>query len=277
MRIGIVQMAVADGDVEANVAKAEGFIRQIASERPDLVLLPELWTTGYACEQWADLAARKTPEVVARLAALARATGVTIGGTMVTQREDGALVNRFTLTTPDGETPVAYDKSHLFSPMREKEFLAPGTSRIHAQVPTSSETPGRTTTAALSICYDLRFPGMYRASAHEGAELYLVASAWPQPRCAILRTLATARAMENQAFLALSNRVGPAADGSTFCGGSMVVGPAGDILLDLGSTDEGIGVAEVKMRTVTMARSMLAVLEDDIELVGSLTASSLQR
>jgi len=265
-------MAVVDGDVEANVAKAEGFIRQVAAERPDVVLLPELWTTGYTCERWSEIAERQTPQVMVRLAALARETGVTIGGTMVTQRDDGALANRFTLTTPSGEVTASYDKSHLFSPMREKEFLAPGTARVHAQVPTSSETPGRTTTTALSICYDLRFPGMYRASAHEGAELYLVASAWPQPRCAILRTLATARAMENQAFLALSNRVGPAADGTTFCGGSMVVAPAGEILLDLGGSDEGVGVAEVKMRTVTMARSMLAVLEDDIELVGSLIA-----
>jgi predicted amidohydrolase len=272
MRIGIVQMAVVDGDVEANVAKAEGFIRRIAADRPDIVLLPELWTTGYACDQWGEVADQATPGVVSHLASLAKETGATIGGTMVTRREDGALVNRFTLTAPDGETSAVYDKSHLFSPMREKEFLAPGTARVHAQVPTSSETPGRTTTAALSICYDLRFPGMYRQSAHDGAELYLVASAWPQPRCAILRTLATARAMENQAFLALSNRVGPAADGTMFCGGSMIVAPAGEILLDLEGTDEGIGVVEVKMRTVTMARSMLAVLEDDIELVDSLTA-----
>jgi predicted amidohydrolase len=183
---------------------------------------------------------------------------------MVTRRPDGALANRFTLTAPDGSTPVAYDKSHLFGPMREKEFLAPGTTRVHTKI--------GTTPAALSICYDLRFPGMYRESAHEGTELYLVASAWPRPRCGVLRTLATARAAENQAFLALCNRAGPGADGTVFCGGSMVVAPDGEILLDLGS-DEAIGAIDVKMRLATVARSLLAVLSDDMALGSSPIAS----
>jgi predicted amidohydrolase len=271
MRIALVQMAVTDGDVNANVTKAEAFIRQIAPERPDVILLPELWTTGYACEQWSALADEATPRVAQQLVSLAGAVGATIGGTMVTRRGDGALVNRFSLTAPSGEIVAEYDKSHLFAPMREKEFLEPGTARVHVPISAQEGTSSKTATAALSICYDLRFPGMYRASAHEGAELYLVASAWPEPRCAIQRTLATARAMENQAFLALCNRVGPASDGTTFCGGSMVVAPAGEILLDL-KGDEGVGVADVKVRMVTMARSMLAVLKDDVDIVSSLIA-----
>jgi predicted amidohydrolase len=269
MRIGVVQMAVTDGNVETNVARAETLIREVVAKGAasgqgalDVVLLPELWTTGYACEMWGEVADRATPQVLGRLSALCIELGVRIGGTMVTRRDDGGLANRFTLIGSNGNVQMTYDKSHLFSPMREKEFLAPGSARAHTDV---NGTP-----AALSICYDLRFPGMYRASAHEGVELFLVASAWPQPRCAALRTLATARAVENQAFLVLCNRVGPAADGTQFCGGSMVVSPIGEILLDLGSS-EGVGVADIRIREAALTRSMLRVLDDEIAGVDQFT------
>ncbi len=254
-------MAVADGDVAANVTKAELLLRGVASgaasatARPDVALLPELWTTGYAHDAWPVVADGHTPEIARRIEALSAELGMLIGGTMVSRRDDGALVNRFTLAFPDRRASVTYDKSHLFAPMRETEFLAPGATRVHTTV---GSTP-----AALSICYDLRFPKMYRASAHGGAELFLVASAWPEPRCATLRTLATARAVENQAFLALCNRAGPAADGTHFCGGSMVVGPTGEILLDLGR-EEGVGVAELQIREVRATRAMLRVLADEV-------------
>lgn len=262
MRIAIVQMAVSDGNVAENVARAESYIQEAtAGERPDIVLLPELWTTGYAHEMWAEVADRETPVVMERFGELSATLNVSIGGSMVTRRADGQLVNRFSVITPAG-TRAEYDKSHLFSPMREKEFLAPGTSRVHASVPFGGE--GKEVNAAMSICYDLRFPRMYRASAHEGVELFLVPSAWPEPRCVPLRTLATARAIENQGFLALSNRVGPARDGSQFCGGSMVVSPIGEILLDMGQS-EGVGVVTVKLREAAAARAMLRVLHDEVE------------
>lgn len=260
MRIGLIQMAVTDGDVAANVTKAESFIRDLARDSAatqplDVVLLPELWTTGYAHDAWPVVADQQTASVEARLAALSSELNVPIGGSMVTRREDGALVNRFSLTTPGGGAPVTYDKSHLFSPMRETEFLTPGSSRVHTKV--------GSTQAALSICYDLRFPKMYRASAHEGTELFLVVSEWPDPRGAALRTLATARAVENQSFLALCNRAGPGADGTVFCGGSMVVSPIGEILLDLG-TEEAIGVVEITPREVKGVRAMLRVLSEEV-------------
>jgi omega-amidase len=253
-------MAVADGDVKTNVARAETFVRQVVTQQPvgeplDVVLLPELWTTGYAHDTWPAVANDDTQQVAERITLLSTELGVTIGGSMVTRREDGALVNRFSLTTPGGQSPISYDKSHLFAPMRETELLSSGGARVHSSI---GSTP-----VALSICYDLRFPKMYRASACGGTELFLVVSAWPEPRCAILRTLATARAVENQAFLALCNRAGPAADGTHFCGGSVVVSPTGEILLDLGR-EEGIGIVEIRTREVKALRAMLNVLDGEM-------------
>jgi omega-amidase len=260
MRIALVQMAVTDGNVQVNLERAEAFVRDAASgERPDIILLPEMWTTGYAHDSWAGAADRETPLVMERLSALAQELKVSIGGSMVTRREDGALTNRFTIVSSDGSIVGAYDKSHLFSPLREKEFLAPGKNRVHATVGSEERV-----SAAMSICYDLRFPGMYRASAYEGVPLFLVVSAWPEPRCVALRTLARARAVENQAFLALCNRVGPSSDGTQFCGGSMVVSPTGELLLDLGTT-EGVGVTTVRLQESAAARAALRVLEDEVD------------
>lgn len=274
LRIALLQLAVTDGAVATNLARAERMLRALSPSAtdatPDLVLLPELWTTGYVHDVWAHVADTETPRVAQRLAELSAELGVAIGGTMITRRDDSTLVNRFTITTPDGAAPVVYDKSHLFAPMREPEFLTAGSSRVQtvvrrvrpAEPAAMGFTPMRSTPAALSICYDLRFPAMYRASAHDGAELFLVASAWPDPRGGALRTLATARAVENQAFLVLCNRAGAAADGTTFCGGSMVVAPSGELLLDLGR-EEGVGVAELPIQDVATVRSALHVLQDE--------------
>lgn len=255
MRIGLVQLAVTDGNVTANVERATTFIREVAKQRPDVILLPELWTTGYAHDAWPEAADRETASAAAALAELATELDVTIGGSMITRRDDGTLANRFTLTVPGKATPVAYDKSHRFGPMRESELLGGGSARVHTTI---DSVP-----AALSICYDLRFPSMYRASAHDGARLFLVVSAWPRPREVPLRTLAMARAIENQSFLALCNRTGTGADGTEFCGGSCVVSPIGDILLDLG-TDEGIGSVDIDVSHVDTSRRMFDVLREEV-------------
>jgi predicted amidohydrolase len=257
MRIALLQLAVVDADPWANLERAELMLRDVAIDRPDVALLPELWTTGYAHDSWATVADNETPKVMDRLAALSSELGMTIGGSMV-HRSHGALMNRFTLTGPDGTVTAMYDKSHLFVPMREDEFFSAGKERVDVRV---GETP-----ASLSICYDLRFPGMYRASALTGSELFLVVSEWPDPRATVLRTLATARAVENQAFLALCNRTGVGADGTTFCGGSMVVSPSGEILMDLGR-EECSGVVDIKLREVSMTRAMLPVLTHELATV----------
>jgi predicted amidohydrolase len=173
---------------------------------------------------------------------------------MVSRRDDGRLVNRLWLHGP-GRPPVCYDKAHLFSPMDEPTHLAAGTARVESEI---AGVP-----AALSICFDLRFPGMYRRSAERGTTLFVVPSAWPHPRSETLRLLARARAAENQAFLVLCNRPGPGADGTAFCGGSAVIGPDGAVLADAGES-EGVLTATLDLEAAAAARGRLAVLDRSI-------------
>jgi predicted amidohydrolase len=246
--VSLVQLDVTDGDATANLKRAESLIGQHPGA--DIYLLPELWTTGYRSECWPGSADHDTPGTLNRLAGLSRSTGAWIGGSVVTRLESGRLANRFWLHGPDGAV-AAYDKAHLFEPMGEPDHLAAGGKRVRVRIAGWD--------AALSICYDLRFPEMYRRDALDGAALFLVVSAWPLERQEHMLLLARARAVENQAYMALCNRTGTAEDGVVFGGESTVVAPDGTIVASAGRT-EAVATAELSGRLVDAVRERLRVL-----------------
>ena len=260
LRIALVQLAVTDGDVDDNVRRATALIR--GAPTADLYLLPELFTTGYAHATWAGVARDRTREVAAELQHLADARGAWIGGSMIAETPDGGLANRFHLFAPSapeslGVLPtITYDKAHLFPPMGEPERLTGGTTRVRSCIGHGA----RAADAALSICFDLRFPEQYRLDAVDGAALFACVAEWPHPRSETLRLLARARAAENQAWLALCNRVGPSADGASFCGGSCVIAPDGTVVADAAEGVDTVTVAEIDVRAAHRARSGFAVL-----------------
>ena len=259
LRIALVQMAVVDGDPAANVARAEALVR--AAPQADVYLLPELFTTGYAHDAWAGAARDATPGAIVALQRLADARGAWVAGSMIAPSGDG-LANRLHLLAPrtggaDGAPSlVTYDKAHLFPPMGEPERLVAGATRVRTRVGHGDAAAD----AALSICFDLRFPEQYRRDAADGATLFLCVAEWPHPRGDTLRLLARARAAENQAWLALCNRVGPAADGSTFAGGSCVVSPDGTVVVDAGEAVDAVVLAEVDASVALCARAAFPVL-----------------
>jgi predicted amidohydrolase len=249
LSLAIVQLEIADGDPAANLDRAVGRLR--ASPGCGLYLLPELWTTGYAHASWADAADRATPLVLDRLRSLSRELGAWIGGSMVSRNQAGRLVNRFWLCGPREGEPVAYDKAHLFPPMAEDTYLEAGRNRVRVEVGPF--------TAALSVCFDLRFPEQYRLDAVAGADLFLVVAEWPAARAETMRLLARARAAENQAYLVLCNRVGTGSDGTHFEGGSLVITPTGQVMAEGGMGEETL-TAAIEAGAVRAARSTIEVL-----------------
>ncbi len=193
----------------------------------DLVLLPEIWTPGYFAFDGYARAADSAGIIRTFLSDRARTLGAHFHGGSFVERRDGSLYNTSVLFDPDGVELASYSKIHLFGyGSREPEVLTPGST------PTVADTAiGR---VGLAVCYDLRFPELFRAMTDRGAELVLVASAWPFPRLPAWSTLLQARALESQLFLVAANGAGSTSSGPILCGNSAIIDPWGTPIASAG-------------------------------------------
>jgi predicted amidohydrolase len=247
-------MLVRDGDPDGNRHTLLNYLDD--SPGCDLYLLPELWTCGYVHDLWQSIARDDTPLTLRWMKRQALARKIYLGGSVIAENEEGSLVNRFVLYDRDGTLACKYDKAHLFRPLEEDIYLQAG-----AYMPPVINIEGIRVSPA--ICYDLRFPEMFRRTALLGVDLFLVSSEWPVPREHVLRVLSESRAIENQAILALSNRIGVDDRGNRFCGFSGIFGPNG-IVVDA-MQKQGVFIAEIDTQTLIDTRSFLPVLSDRLQ------------
>ena len=219
MRIGLLQLAVTHRAPDQNRARAETELARAARQSAQVVLLPELWVTGYDFPASLRWATGLDEGPFAWMAAWARTFGIWVGGSHLERTPDG-VYNTFALYSPTGLAGV-YRKRHLFGPLAEPRWLRAG--REPALVPTPWGPVG------LAICYDLRFPELFRWYARAGAWAVWLIAAWPQRRLAHWRALLQARAIENQYFVVGLNRVGMDVP-AVFGGESRIVDPWGETL-----------------------------------------------
>ncbi|AGA57927.1 MAG: carbon-nitrogen family hydrolase [Thermobacillus sp.] len=252
MRISLVQMHVDAGSPEANFGRAAERMEQAAADKPDLIVLPEMWNTGYALEVIGTIADPAGERTKAFASDFSRRHGVNvIAGSIAERREDG-VYNTIRIFGRDGEPAGEYDKIHLFRLMDEEKHLRPG-QRIGL-----AEIDG--VRAGVMICYDIRFPELARTLALAGARLLVVPAEWPHPRLEHWRTLLRARAIENQMYVAACNRVG-SSNGTDFSGHSMIIDPWGEIVAEAGE-EETILTAEIDLELVEDVRRRIPVFED---------------
>jgi predicted amidohydrolase len=251
LNVALAQIDIAFGEPQANLATLRPLAATAAARGAALLVLPELWSTGYDLARAAELADEPGSGMHAALAALAQEQGIAIAGSTLTRR-GAQITNTATLYGPDGALLLSYDKLHLFGLLHEDRYLAPGDALAVSDAPW-----GRT---ALGICYDLRFPEQWRACALQGAALLLVPAEWPTPRREHWRVLVQARAIENQCFVVAVNRVGSDPD-THFGGHSLVVGPWGEVLAEGGDTAELL-FASLDMEAVAAARARIRVWDD---------------
>jgi omega-amidase len=256
LKLVAVQPALVEGACAANWRAARGALERAGGFEADLVVLPELWLTGYAYRRLAELA-KGTQESHERVGALAKKYGYFVVGSWAEIGEDGHLQNTACLIGPDGKVRARYRKIHLFGPMLETRHFLRGHESVVADLPTVK--------IGLALCYDLRFPELARRMALDGAELLLYPSQWPEARIGHFHTLLAARAIENQVFTAGVNRAGRSA-AVQFGGGSMVVGPRGEVLAELGP-EEGFVEAEIDLDQVAESRSEITYLADRVREV----------
>lgn len=188
------------------------FLEETAYPQTDLVVLPEMFSTGFSMQtELAETAGTVALEVCARLA---EKTGAAVCGSSMFRTENGETRNRLIFQKP-GETPVFYDKRHLFSLAGEEKKYVPGTEIVTVEWKGWKIRP--------LICYDLRFPVWSRRTVQNNYDLLLYTANWPDRRSLAWRTLAKARAVENQSYVAALNRVGKDGNGMDHAGDSMLI------------------------------------------------------
>jgi len=254
LTIALAQMAITPGRPDLNEAEARRLAAQAAAGGAGLLLLPELWPTGYDLAQAAGYAAPLDGGHFALMADIARTHHLYVLGTALEANPAGRPYNTAALYTPGGQRAASYRKVHLFPPMGEVEHLSPGDA-----LPVFDLPWGRT---ALAICYDLRFPEMWRRYTQAGAQLILIPAEWPIRRVEHWRLLLKARAVENQLFVAGCNRAGGGPDAQDpFGGHSAVVDPWGQILVE-GDLEPGLFLTTLDLDQVGRCRHLLPFLDD---------------
>ena len=249
MLVTAIQMEIRDGEMDWNLAHALDLLRD--APKSDMYLLPELFTTGYAHRTWEQAADAHTSVVLAKLGEVAKARGAMIIAGTVARNTRGKLVNRLWEVDGTGE-PQHYDKIHLIAAFKEPELLERGNA------PCLREIQGLK--SHFSLCFDLRFPELYRCGALDGAETFFIISEWPAKRAELMVALARARAIENQAFVVLCNRTGMAKDRTEFDGRSQIIGPEGEAIAVL-ADGEGYCTGNVDGARVRDLRERFPVLE----------------
>lgn len=218
----------------------------------DLVVLPETWTTGYDLPAARRLVHR-SEAVLELLADAARSAGVAVVGSMVLPTPTGAA-NAAVMIDAKGDVSLRYAKSHLIDLYGEKSIFEPGRATPTVEI--------AGTRLGVAICYDLRFPELFRRMVDQGAEFFLVCSAWPYPRLEHWLMLNRVRALENEAFLVSANCVG-VTRGKQFCGHSQVVDPWGAIVAASGD-EETVVWADVDPSMAARVRDVFPPLRDRV-------------
>jgi predicted amidohydrolase len=162
------------------------------------------------------------------------------------------VANSASFSAPNGRMMGIYRKIHLFSLFDEDKWLQPGSSPLSIDLPWGN--------TALAICYDLRFPELFRNYAADGAKMIVIPAEWPIARLEHWRALLIARAIENQCYIVATNTAGETGD-VTYAGHSMIVDPWGKIVIE-GGEDPMLLTAEIEMDLVDEVRQRIPVLKD---------------
>jgi predicted amidohydrolase len=245
IRIACVQMT-SRRDKAANLARAEALVARAASTGADMVVLPEKWNLIGGADDYRETAEPLDGgESVEAMARWARTLGVTLVGGSITERRHGRekLSNTSCVFDADGELVAVYRKIHLFDVevggivYRESEAEEPGDEPV--------VTHAEDWAIGLSVCYDVRFPELYRILALEGAELATVPAHFTTPTGRDhWHVLLRARAIENQFYVAAAGQVGETVPGKPAYGRSIVVDPWGTVLAQA-PDEETVIVAEL--------------------------------
>src|SRR5437588_4819859 len=252
MKVAAAQISCVLGDLEANIRKIRDFAALAKKSGAELIVFPEMIDTGYSMpviqKQSRSWKGGAVPEVqkIAKEISIAMVAGIS-------DRDGDSIFNAQVLVSAGGEIAAKYRKTHLVTaaPLDERVCLSPGNEFVTCKIDNFN--------IGLSICYDLRFPEMARSLVvKHDANVIVNSSAWPVVRAEHLRILALARAVENQSYLIIANRVGTD-DSVTFCGSSVIVDPSGAVLAAASADREELIQADISEQVIADVRNRVTI------------------
>ena len=253
-----IQMGSVIANIDKNIQKVRELLeKNLLQKSVDFVFLPEVWTCGWDCPSFIDCAENvEESKSIAVLKSIAKIYQVNIiGGSLILKNSDGTLTNTSPVINRKGELVAIYNKNHLFSyyGCDEGKYITRGEN------PVMVELDG--VKIGLSICYDIRFPEIYRAYRIAGADIMVNMAAWGAEKKIPWDNMNTSRAVENQAYFVALTQTGVLKDGSRNLGHSMILDYKGDILSEINEVEGGI-FAEIDLESMYDFREKCRVLED---------------
>jgi predicted amidohydrolase len=252
VNVSCIQMDIVLGDVAANLKHGLEMIDKSVVNNPDIICLPELFTTGFclsdAVKLTEDSLVKNTIKVLSDKAY--KLNCWLIAGSIL-EREDSKIYNTSIIFTPKGSIAGKYRKIHLFKPFKEHKYLTPGNTPVVIDTDC-----GR---ISVVICYDLRFPELFQKLKNMGVKVIFVVAEFPYPRLHHWQILLKARAIENFIFTIGVNRIGYD-DQIRFFGHTMAVAPSGEVIKAL-TDKEGILNVSLDLEDIARTEKILQINE----------------
>jgi omega-amidase len=247
MKIAVAQIKVNDGSFGDNSERGLDAIHKASSRGAELVILPELWSSGYDlenAEKYSDL----NKDLMKKVSELCRKYRIIcVAGSFIIKNNRGELENRLFVFDRKGSIAASYSKMHLFPGLKENIIFKRGeTPRIYSS-PWGD--------IGLALCFDLRFPELFRYYFQKKASIIVIPAQWPHVRIDHWKCLLRARAIENACYVLSCNAAGRPEDNSLF-GYSSIIDPQGNIIAET-SQEEGIIQAELDLSKCTEAVELL--------------------
>jgi len=254
--VSLLQMNIIPGKPEANRENAAEMIKQAlkAKVKPDILVLPEMWTTAYQLGDIAKICDQEGMPTNELIASKAKEGRVNIVAGSYASMQDRKVFNTAYVFNRQGNNIAKYQKIHLFKLMDEHKYIESGRELCTFKLDNIK--------CGIIICYDLRFPELSRKLALEGIKILFVPAQWPAARFTHWITLLKARAIENQIYIIAVNRAGESKE-AEFLGGSMIINPWGEVIAKAGYKEQIIK-AEIDLSLIDTAKAKIDILGDRV-------------
>lgn len=255
IKVSILQMSSCLGDVFKNIENVQNLLSQNLIEETDVLVLPEVWSVGWACQHF-QASAKFQDDILRFLSETSKKYNVNIIGGSYIEEFQGEYYNTCPVFNRSGELIAKYSKNHLFSyyGCEEGKYIQVGKNPVMAELDGVK--------FGLTICYDIRFPEIYRAYAKSGADVLVNCAAWGSNKPVEWEVMTKSRAVENQCYMIALTQCGEIENGQYNLGQSRIIGYKGEELSILNDNKEGFTTGELDISSMYEFREKCKVFDD---------------